>query len=98
TNITCTGGPALAVLPGVTFAGDTRSLKWNTVAPRIGATYSLGSDKRTLVRAGYNRYVSQMGTTVGTQSPLGYTALYIWGVDQNGDHVVQQNELMKING
>jgi hypothetical protein len=94
----CTGGTLNASLPGVTYGGDSRSLKWNTVSPRIGLTYSLGADKRTLLRAGYNRYSSQIGSAVSGANPLAYSAFYILGVDTNNDHVIQRNELQKING
>jgi len=94
----CTGGTLNASLPGVTFGGDPKPLKWNTVSPRIGLTYSLGADKRTLLRAGYNRYASQIGSAVSGANPLAYSAFYILGNDTNGDHVIQRNELVKING
>ena len=98
TTLTCTGGQATAILPSISFdASSIKPLKWNTVTPRIGATYALGSDRRTLVRAGYNRYASQLGTTIGNISPARYSAIYFWGVDTNGDHAVQLNELMRIN-
>ena len=94
----CTGGTLNASLPAVTYAGDSRQLKWNSVSPRIGMTYSLGADKRTLLRAGYNRYASQIGSAVSGANPLAYSAFYILGVDTNGDHVIQRGELQKING
>jgi hypothetical protein len=95
-SLNCPGGSLNAALPAVSYAGDSRELKWNTVSPRIGATYSLGADKRTLLRAGYNRYASQIGSAVSGANPLAYSAFYFLGVDTNGDHVIQRNELMKI--
>jgi hypothetical protein len=87
-----------AALPSITYAGDPKQLKWNTVTPRIGATYALGSDKRTLLRASYNRYASQVGSAVSGANPLAYSAFYFYGVDANGDHTIQRNELQKIRG
>src|SRR5207249_1204524 len=87
-----------AVVPGLAYAGDTRELKWNTVTPRIGLTYALGSDKRTLLRAGYNRYASQLGSVVSGANPLAYSAFYFYGVDTNGDYQIQRNELLKVRG
>ncbi len=90
------GQPCTASLPDLSFGGDTRSLKWNSLAPRIGLTYALGADKKTLLRAGYNRYVSQIGGAVSVASPLGAISYaYALGVDANGDGVAQRNELMK---
>jgi len=92
------GGNVNASLPAVDYPGDPRQLRWNSVAPRVGLTYSLGADKRTLLRAGYNRYVSQLGSAVSGANPLAYSAFYLYGFDANGDHVVQRNELLKVRG
>jgi hypothetical protein len=89
----------VAALPGITYPGDSRDLKWNSIEPRIGLTYALGADKKTLLRAGYNRYVNQIGSTVFAASPLGaYSFFTFAGIDLNGDHIAQRNELMKIIG
>src|SRR5205085_4152114 len=58
-------------LPAATFTGDTKYWEWKSVSPRLGLTYALGSDKKTLLRAGYNRYVDQMGGNVLTANPFG---------------------------
>jgi len=92
----CPGGTIAASLPAVTYPSDPRTLKWNSVSPRIGLTYSLGADKRTLLRAGYNRYASQLGSAVSGANPAAYSAFYFYGVDTNGNHAVDRNELIKI--
>ena len=90
TNPTGTTG-----LPALNYPGDSKTLKWNSLAPRVGLTYALGADKKTLLRAGYNRYVSQMGATVSPASPLGaVNYAYALGNDTNGDGIIQRNELL----
>jgi hypothetical protein len=92
----CGSSPTFtATIPGISFSGDPRSLKWNSVSPRLGLTYTLGADKKTLLRAGYNRYVDQIGPVVSLQNPVGYTYLYAMGVDDNHDNTVQRSELQK---
>ena len=82
-------------LPALNYPGDSQDLKWNSLSPRIGLTYALGADKKTLLRAGYNRYVSQMGGTVSPASPLGaINYAYALGNDTNGDGIIQRNELL----
>jgi len=99
TDPNCTGGNFTATLGTLTFGGDTRSLKWNTVSPRVGLTYALGADKKTLLRAAYNRYVSQMGATVNGASPAGYVNYMTFlGADLNHDNVIQRNELLQWYG
>lgn len=98
TGINCTaGGGSLAVqLPGINYPGQDEELDWNSIAPRLGLTYALGSAKKTLLRAGYNRYVSQLGSTISSSSPVGNSQFTFWGMDVNGDRTIQLNELMKV--
>lgn len=84
--------------PALNFQGDDKDFKWNSLSPRIGLTWALGADKKTLLRAGYNRYVSQMGPTVSASNPLGYTYAYAVGDDANNDRIVQKSELRKWTG
>jgi hypothetical protein len=89
----------VASLPALSYPGDPRALKWNSVAPRIGLTYALGADKKTLLRAGYNRYINQLGAQAFSASPLGaYSYFYFVGVDRNLDHIPQASELGRIIG
>src|SRR5206468_8506589 len=64
-----TGGFQTAFLPPLSYPGDTRDLKWNSVSPRIGFTYALGQTKKTLLRGSYNRYVDQLGSQIANVSP-----------------------------
>lgn len=95
-NCTSTGGSLNASLPGISYPGQNETLEWKSVAPRIGATYALGTTNRTLLRAAYNRYVSQLGSSVATSSPLSYSAFTFYGVDTNGDRVISRDELSKV--
>ena len=88
----------VAWLPALNYGGDQRALQWNSYSPRVGLTYSLGADKKTLLRAGYNRYVSQIGSTAFNLSPVGaYSYLQVAGVETDGDLVPQAGELKRLN-
>jgi hypothetical protein len=92
----CGSSPTFTTsIPAIAFPGDPQALKWNSVSPRLGLTYTLGADKKTLLRAGYNRYVNQIGPVVSGANPVGYVYAYAMGQDLNGDGVVQRNELSK---
>ena len=95
-NCTAGGGSLTAQLPGIDYPGQSEELEFKSIAPRIGITYALGSAKRTLLRAGYNRYTSQLGSTIASSSPVGNSQFTFWGVDTNGDHTIQRNELVKV--
>ena len=96
TSANCAGGSLNVLLPGVNYPGQDEELNWKSISPRLGVTWALGNEKKTLLRAGYNRYVSQMGSTVSSSSPVGNSFFRILGEDLNGDHVIQRNELQKV--
>ena len=96
TALNCAGGAVNAHLPGLDYPGQDEELNWTSIAPRLGITYALGADKKTLIRAAYNRYISQMGSTVASSSPVGNSNITFWGKDLNGDHTIQRNELMRV--
>jgi hypothetical protein len=97
-SASCTGpgGTLNAQLPGLTFPGQDQELEWTSISPRIGATYALGQDNKTLLRAAYNRYVSQMGATVSSSSPFGTSYFTFYGIDANRDRTIQRGELSRI--
>ena len=84
-----------SLLPAVNFNGSSiGSIEWTSVSPRIGLTYALGAEKKTLLRAAANRYTDQLGgATVYAASPLGYNYLYYYFTDVNGNRRIDSGEL-----
>jgi hypothetical protein len=81
------------ILPAETFPGVS-GLKWNNVSPRLGLTYALGSDRRTLLRAGYSRYVDQATSgAIASASPGATSYIYYYFNDLNKDNIAQRNEI-----
>jgi len=84
-----------SVVPGISFGGYDSPFAWNDLSPRAGLTLALDSSRRTLLRASFARYATQLDTgTVGYSNPSGNTgfAEYPW-VDLNGDHFAQPGEV-----
>ena len=83
------------ILAAVTVPADMKDLKWNSVSPRLGFTYTLDGTHKTLIRGSYNRYVDQLGgSVVSAGNPYNYAAgLYYYWTDSNGDKTVQKSEL-----
>ncbi len=83
------------LVPGISFAGYDSPFTWNDLSPRVGLTYALDKSRKTLLRASYAHYVTQLDTgTVGYANPTanaGY-AEYPW-TDLNGDHLAQPGEV-----
>lgn len=83
------------LLPAVSYAGDERALEWKGISPRIGATWALGQEKRTILRGNYGRYMDQLGSSdVGSSNPFyRVQMLYYYWEDLNGDKTIQRNEI-----
>jgi hypothetical protein len=84
------------LLPAATFAGDDRALEWKGLSPRLGATWALGAEKKTLLRGSYSRYMDQLGSSDAGQSNPFYRVqnLYYYWEDLNDDKTIQRNEIL----
>jgi hypothetical protein len=83
-------------LPAINFPGADPKVIFNNWSPRVGFTFDLQGNGKTIARANYARYYGQVGTggVAGTINPVGTTTLrYPW-VDLNGDKVAQANEVI----
>ena len=84
------------ILPSVSYAGDKGyPIQWKDLEPRIGVTYAVGPEKKTLLRGSYSRFADQLTNQIfrGNAFPLiQYLYFYNW-VDKNGDHRVEPGEL-----
>jgi len=75
------------LLPTLNFGGnDGGGFSWKTLSPRLGVTWALGPERKTLLRASYARFADQLGTgNISRVNPLGTaTATYQWN-DLNGN-------------
>ncbi|HYO77854.1 MAG TPA: TonB-dependent receptor [Thermoanaerobaculia bacterium] len=88
------------LLPAIDFAGDKEDLKWNSISPRIGATYAIGPERQTLLRAAYNRYADQLsGAQLAGANPFPFVqGLGYYWADRNGDKHVQRSEVLFEDG
>jgi hypothetical protein len=79
------GGPWL---PGINFPGADPGVAFNDWSPRVGLTYDLTGDGRTIIKANYARYYGQVGNggVASTVNPVGSTTLrYPWtDLNNNG--------------
>jgi Carboxypeptidase regulatory-like domain/TonB-dependent Receptor Plug Domain len=84
------------LLPGASFDANVDTIEWNDVAPRVGLTYALDESRKTLLRASYARYASQLYignvTVVNPSISPGSYLAYVWN-DFNGDGFAQPDEV-----
>jgi Carboxypeptidase regulatory-like domain len=50
------------VMPAASFAGGDIGFEWEDITPRLGLTYALGAERKTLLRASYSKFADQLGT------------------------------------
>ncbi|MEZ5286579.1 MAG: hypothetical protein R2712_17585 [Vicinamibacterales bacterium] len=76
-----------------TFA-ETTYATWNSVAPRVGVTFDLSGDGRTVLKANYGLYYHNPGVAMASdanQNQPNKTVTYAW-TDRNGDRRWQAGE------
>jgi len=97
-NNTSSVGPANPVIPDLIpdldYPGDSAQFHWNDIVPRLGMTYDLFGDGKTILRANFSMYADQLGSWVLTYTnPLVWREIdYDW-TDLNGDGYPQRSEL-----
>ena len=65
------------IFPDTNFRGSDGGFAWQTIAPRLGATYALGEERKTLVRASVSQFYDQLGSGwVTRNSPFGDVYAY----------------------
>ena len=84
-------------MPGINFTGYEAPFHWNDITPRVGMTYALDENRKTILRASFSRNAGQLtsvGTYIGYANPSSAAGWveYPW-VDANGDHLAQTNEV-----
>jgi hypothetical protein len=87
--------PNAPLLPAVTAPAVKDAYKFNTLSPRVGITYALDNSRKTIARASYAMFASQLpGNAGGFLSPIQpYTYVYYNAVDRNGNHLADPNEI-----
>jgi Carboxypeptidase regulatory-like domain len=82
------------LLPAVTAAPVNDAIVWNSATPRVGVTWALGEQRRTIVRAAYSMFAQQLGATAASFiSPIQAASITFQAVDRNGNKIADPDEL-----
>jgi hypothetical protein len=83
------------LLPDLTSTARNDVLVNSAFSPRVGLTYALDEARKTIARASYGSFVSQMNATAGNfMSVVGGRGVYLYDVvDLNGNRVVDAAEI-----
>jgi hypothetical protein len=83
------------LLPALEYQGDRKDLiRWSDVSPRLGMSYALDADRRTVLRASFARYAGQLSYgDIQRENPVAISWLYYPWTDLNGDRFPQADEV-----
>jgi hypothetical protein len=84
-----------SLLPGLTATPEKNAIVWNAVTPRLGLTYAMNEERKTIARASYSMFASQLGATAAAHiSAVQYSGIYYYAIDLNGNKAADQNEIL----
>jgi hypothetical protein len=83
------------LFPADSYNGDEGwPVEFEDIEPRISATYAVGKDRKTLLRASYSRFADQLGNVVYRLNRFPAIAgIYYYWSDNNEDHLAQRDEI-----
>ncbi|HEX3127021.1 MAG TPA: carboxypeptidase regulatory-like domain-containing protein [Thermoanaerobaculia bacterium] len=83
------------LLPAASWEGGDVGFEWENIVPRLGATWALTEDRKTLLRASYSRYADQLDTDTGAFLSPFYTPQYLYFyTTNNGGPVLTRDEIL----
>jgi hypothetical protein len=77
-----------SIHPSLSFDGESAPFDWTSISPRIGITYALGEERKTLLRASFARFPEQLDDDdIDRTNPAGksYLTLLWYDTDGSGD-------------
>ena len=88
------------LLPDLTFEGnDAGGFEWETIVPRVGVTYALGEERRTLLRGSFSQYAEQLGHSQASRTnPVAYSYASFYFTDSNRNLVLDLSGVSIIDG
>jgi hypothetical protein len=94
-DTTVTANPVFPeLLPATSFQGHDSGFEWSTISPRLGLTYALGEQHKTLLRASYSRFADQLATAfAGWLHPLGAPQYRYFLTSNDGGPTLDPGEL-----
>ena len=89
------------ILPALNAPAVKNAIVWNNVTPRVGLTYALNASRKTVVRASYAAFASQLDSNRAaltvSQIPY-YSYVYYAAVDTNGNRIADVSEFTAFQG
>lgn len=97
-----TGANSASTVPGSTFGdqlvavnfpGNDPGFEFKAISPRIGVTYALGAERKTLLRGSFSQFSDGLGNPLIEEvNPTGFSFGVYYGVDLNGNGILDPDE------
>ncbi len=93
------GNPVIPdIIPDLDYQGSDTVFSSTDIVPRLGMTYDVFGDGKTIIRANFSMYADQIQAgTAEYENPLGWREVDYYWTDLNGDMYPQSNELGDID-
>jgi hypothetical protein len=93
------GVDGVALLPALSAPAVGNVLSWTNLTPRVGLTFAIDESRKTIVRASYAMFASQLpGTEAAFVSPIQHSYAYYNAIDRNSDGAAQIGEVLFSQG
>ncbi len=84
------------LLPALTAPAVKNAIVWNSITPRVGLAYALNESHKTVARASYSKFASQLDSNraslIASAIPY-YSYVYYRVTDTNGNKVADASEI-----
>jgi len=84
------------LLPALDAPAVDNAIVWNTITPRVGLTYALDDSHKTIARASYSKFASQLDSNrasiIASAIPY-YSYVYYRVTDANANNVADAEEI-----
>jgi hypothetical protein len=82
------------ILPALNASDASQNFEWNDISPRIGLTWAIGDQKKTIAKASYSRFADQLGVAnIAFNNAAAISGIRYFWADSNSDLRVQRDEI-----
>jgi Carboxypeptidase regulatory-like domain len=88
------------ILPSISTQSMDAGFEWESITPRLGLTYALGEERKTLLRASYSRFADQLGSATTNwlnTAALNSYAYFLTDPAADGALVVPTSQILDLN-
>ena len=97
--VTQAANPAFPnLLPALNLATEDVPFEWESITPRVGVTYALGAERKTLLRASFSQFPEQLSTgDVFRLNQVDANFLSVFWDDENENRRFEEGEFLLTN-